>query len=164
MPSGANVAYLNKSKPRTDISDKDLGLPPPKAADIRSLLRRPPRPLRPLTRGRPSWWPIWLLSGSDVGEVEAAAAAAAAAMKAAAAETGGWWCWKAGGETLPSWGSSGWCEMVGVIDGGGEVRCCFRGVVGSSGWVSWLWREACRLAPPPGGERSKARGLCTPEN
>ena len=130
MPSGANVAYLNKSRPRTDISDKDRGLPLPMAAAIRSLrVDRPPRPPRLFrTRGRPSadpcsWLPaspppsrpaaaLWLFwSWSDrVGEVwllacAAAAAAVAAWIKAAAAfneEGGGCWRKLEGGETVPS--------------------------------------------------------------
>ena len=170
MPSGAKVAYLNKSRPRTDISDNERGLPLPNAADILSLRadRLLPRPRLLLKRGRwssmPGWW---LFSRSDGGEraltEEAAAAAAAAAMKAAAAEeTGGnWGCWKVGGGErgeLPSW-LSGWCEMaeVGVVVRGGEhpaeceiTGCGCRVVPGP------------RFAPPPGGERSNARGLCAP--
>ena len=160
MPSGAKVAYLNKSRPRTDISDNERGLPVPNAADILSLraILFPPRPRRLLRRGRStSGW--WLFSRSEGGDVpEEAAAAAAAAMKAAAAEvTGkpGLCCWKTGGGSggggeLPSWLSE-WCEMVGVVTRGGEhpVECTITG-----GWGL--------LAPPPGGDRSRTLGLCAP--
>ena len=161
VPSGAKVAYLNKSRPRTDISDKERGLPVPKAADILSLRadRLPPRPRRLLRRGRSSgwlrWWWIWLFSRSEGGEApEAAAAAAAAAIKAAAAEDTGGGCWKTGGGgggELPSW-LSGWCERLGVDTRGGEhiEECIMTGFVGG------------RFAPPPGGERSNAKGLCAP--
>ena len=165
MPSGAKVAYLNKSRPRTDISDNERGLPVPNAADILSLraILFPPRPRRLLRRGRGSTSGWWLFSRSEGGEVpEEAAAAAAAAMKAAAAEvtgkppglccwkTGGGGCTEGGGE-LPSWLSE-WCEMVGVVTRGGEhpVECTITG-----GWIGLL-------APPPGGDRSRTLGLCAP--